>query len=60
MKIYTGHGAPLWLSPRANGGIIIMQGQNRLLLSGDELPIVLDAINKITAEPALTVSVANS
>jgi hypothetical protein len=50
VKIYTGKGAPLWLSPRANGGIIIMQGQNRVLLSGDELPTVLDAIRAMTSE----------
>jgi hypothetical protein len=52
VKIYTGHGAPLWLSPRASGGIIIMQGQNKLLLSGEELPVFIGAINAITTAPA--------
>lgn len=54
MKIYTGHGTPLWLSLRRGGGLIVMQGQNRLLLSSEELPQFLDAVyamTGITADP---------
>jgi hypothetical protein len=34
MKIDLGQGAPVWLSPRQDCGLITMQGSSRLLLSG--------------------------
>jgi hypothetical protein len=48
MKLHFDNDRVLWLGTRATGGIAIQQGRNRLLLSADELPVVVDAITKIT------------
>jgi hypothetical protein len=54
MKIYTGHGTPLWLSLRENNGLITMQGTSRLLLDAEELQQYLDAIYRMTGVKAAT------
>lgn len=48
MKIRTG-GTPIWIAPRHDDdkGVIIMQGSSRIMISGAELPQVLDAIQQM-------------
>jgi hypothetical protein len=52
MKINTGKGTPIWLSPRADDGITIVQGTSRIMLSAEELPILAAALLEMSAAKA--------
>ena len=47
MKLQLPNGRAMWVGRRPTGGIALQQGTSRILLSDAELPIVLDAINKV-------------
>ncbi len=49
MKIYSGSGTPIWISPRHNdNGVIVMQGTSRIMLSSAEIPQFLAAIEQLS------------
>jgi hypothetical protein len=48
MRISAGRGPAIWLSERQGGGLIVVAGHNRLLLSREELPQFVDAVYEMT------------
>jgi hypothetical protein len=50
MKLYFDNGRVMWIGRRPNGGLALQQGTSRVLLSADELPVVLDAIDKLISQ----------
>jgi hypothetical protein len=49
VKIYSGSGTPIWVSPRENDdGVLIMQGRSHLMLSAEEIPDVVRAILEVS------------
>jgi hypothetical protein len=46
-RLHFDNGRVMWIGRRANGGIAMQQGTSRVLLSETELPMVLDAIDKL-------------
>jgi hypothetical protein len=44
MRLEFPDGRFMWVGKRTNGGIALQQGSSYVLLSDDELPMVLDAI----------------
>jgi hypothetical protein len=51
MKLHFPSGRQMWIGRRPNGGLALQQGTSRVLLSTDELPIVLAAIAELMALP---------
>jgi hypothetical protein len=47
MRIQLPNARAMWVGRRPNGGLAIQQGTSRILLSTEELSIVLDAIDKV-------------
>ena len=50
MRITTPGRTPIWITPRANGGVAIAQGSSHLLLDAREIDQVFDAIDELTRE----------
>jgi hypothetical protein len=50
MKLNFPSGRVMWVGRRPNGGLALQQGTSRVLLSPEELPIVLDAINTLMGQ----------
>jgi hypothetical protein len=48
MKISNGKGTPIWLSPRRDNGITIIQGTSHIMVSGEEVQELIDAIEEMT------------
>jgi hypothetical protein len=47
MKLHFENGRVMWIGRRPNGGLALQQGTSRVLLSADELPVVLAAIAEL-------------
>ena len=60
LRIHTGIGSPIWLSEREGGGLIVVAGHSRLLLSREELPQFVDAIYIMTGVRADPITVART
>jgi hypothetical protein len=47
VKVDIANGTPIWVSPRRDGGVAVIQGKSHLLLSAKEIPALIDAISKV-------------
>lgn len=51
MRLQFDNGRAMYLGRRPTGGIALQQGTSRVLLSTDEIPVVLAAIAQLMSDP---------
>jgi hypothetical protein len=44
MKIDAGRGTPIWIYPRDNGSVLLMQGSSHINLSSQEIELLIRAL----------------
>ena len=48
MKIDVANGSPIWVSPRKGNGCALIQGKSHVLLSAEEIPDLIEAIQQVS------------